>query len=100
MPVEPLMTWVPERRGWLKKYRGRMYSVSCRQLGAPATKAGSVLAANNWWEAKLQEVESQERGRQQQTSPVVRALGQWLGRPLTDEADCLTAMMQFTQEHE
>ena len=42
-----LMTWVPGGRRWTKKYRGRMYAVSCKQLGCPDTKEGSAQAAND-----------------------------------------------------
>lgn len=47
-----LMTWVSDRKGWLKWHKGKMYSVSCRQLGTEPTKEASWLAANQWWEAK------------------------------------------------
>jgi hypothetical protein len=53
-----LMTWVPGQKRWLKKYRGKMYAVSCRQLGGPDTKDGSAAAANDWWEAKQQEIDA------------------------------------------
>jgi hypothetical protein len=45
MPIKPLMTWVQGQRRWTKKYRGRMYSVSCKQLGTGETKGGSLLRA-------------------------------------------------------
>jgi hypothetical protein len=35
-----------------------MYTVSCKQLGCPPTKEGSLAAANDWWEAKLKEIEA------------------------------------------
>lgn len=52
------MTWQASTRRWFKKQKGKMYTVSCRQLGAPETKEGSVAAANTWWEAKLKEIEA------------------------------------------
>src|SRR5690348_2567624 len=52
------MTWQASTRRWFKKYKGTIYAVSCRQLGAPETKEGSVLAANTWWEKKLSEIEN------------------------------------------
>lgn len=58
MARKPLMTWVPTGRRWIKKHKGRMYAVSCKQLGCPDTKEGSVAAANAWWEAKQAEVET------------------------------------------
>src|SRR5437764_1208305 len=52
------MTWVPAGRRWIKKHKGRMYAVSCRQLDCPETKEGSAAAANGWWEKKRKEVEA------------------------------------------
>lgn len=56
MPRQYLMTWVPGRKGWMKWYKGRMISVSCRQLGTDPTKAASWKAANEWWLAKEAEL--------------------------------------------
>ncbi len=53
-----LMTWQPSTRRWFKKHNGKMYIVSCRQLGVEATKDESVTAANAWWESKLKQIES------------------------------------------
>jgi hypothetical protein len=50
------MTWVCAGRRWIKKHRGKMYAVSCRQLGCPETKEASAAAANAWWEAKEEEI--------------------------------------------
>jgi integrase len=52
------MTWQASTRRWFKKYKGKMFTVSCRQLGCPETKENSVAAANAWWDAKLKEIES------------------------------------------
>ena len=52
------MTWIPSGRRWIKKFKGKMYAVSCRQLGTDETKDASALAANAWWEAKEAELES------------------------------------------
>jgi hypothetical protein len=48
MPRLFLMTWVPARNGWMKWHRGKMYSVSCRQLGTEGTKEASYQKANEW----------------------------------------------------
>jgi hypothetical protein len=40
------MMWVPAQRRWIKKHCGKMYSVSCRQLGCAETKDASSNAAN------------------------------------------------------
>jgi integrase len=52
------MTWQASTRRWFKKHKGRVYAISCRQLGAEETKEGSAAAANAWWEAKLAEIEN------------------------------------------
>jgi hypothetical protein len=58
MARKVLMTWQNSTRRWFKKHKGKMYIVSCRQLGVEATKEESVAAANDWWEAKLKEIEA------------------------------------------
>jgi integrase len=52
------MTWQASTRRWFKKHKGKMYTVSCRQLDCPDTKEASAPAANTWWAAKLKEIES------------------------------------------
>jgi integrase len=52
------MTWMAPTRRWAKKYKGKMYFVSCRQLGAEETKEGSMAAANAWWEARRKEIDT------------------------------------------
>jgi len=52
------MTWQASTRRWFKKHRGRMYTISCRQLICPDTKEGSAFAANAWWADKLKEIEA------------------------------------------
>ncbi len=44
------MTWVAITRRWRKLYKGKWYSISCKQLGTPETKEASWKAANDWWE--------------------------------------------------
>ncbi len=53
------MTWESGPRRWRKVYRGKTYTVSCKELGCPETKEGSYRAANEWWEAKLAEIQGQ-----------------------------------------
>jgi hypothetical protein len=38
-------------------HRGKVYVVSCKDLGAPPTKEGSYQAANAWWERKQAEID-------------------------------------------
>jgi integrase len=54
------MTWEPGPRRWRKLYRGKLYTVSCRQLGVPDTKGDSYQAANAWWQAKRTEIDGQQ----------------------------------------
>jgi len=56
--IKPKMTWVAGRKGWLKEYKGEMYSVSCRQLDVPPTKQESTKAANDWWDRKLDSIKT------------------------------------------
>jgi integrase len=58
MPKKLHMTWQASTRRWFKKYKGQIYAISCRQLGVEDTKEGSTEAANEWWQAKLKEIET------------------------------------------
>lgn len=58
MPVSLHMTWVAKGRRWVKKHGDKWYAISCRKLGVPETKEASWKAANDWWEAKLREIEA------------------------------------------
>lgn len=61
MPASYEMTWDAKPRQWTKMHKGIRYKVSCRQLGVPETKESSYAAANEWWRAKLAEIESDPR---------------------------------------
>jgi integrase len=68
MPRKPEMTWVPGRCLWRKMYRGKVYTISCRQLRELGfdvisdTKEGSYPAANAWWHKKAHELwEAEQR---------------------------------------
>jgi integrase len=54
MPARYHMTWVASTRRWKKMLNGKVYVVSCRQLGVPETKEASWRAANQWWEEQRQ----------------------------------------------
>jgi integrase len=53
------MYWVAKQKRWLKEYRGKTYSVSCKQLGCPSTKETSRRAANDWWTTKQDEIDKE-----------------------------------------
>jgi len=57
MPRSYLMTWEPGPRRWRKVYKGKTYTVSCRDLKVPQTKDISYQAANAWWTAKRAEID-------------------------------------------
>ncbi len=58
MARKQLMTWVVGQRRWIKKHKGKMYAVSCKQLGRPDTKDESRDAANDWWQTREKEIEA------------------------------------------
>jgi integrase len=58
MAIRDLMTWEPRKERWRKMFKGRVITVSCRQLGVPATKEASYQAANAWWRAKRAELDA------------------------------------------
>ncbi|MBX9678863.1 MAG: hypothetical protein K2X38_08855 [Gemmataceae bacterium] len=89
MPRLFQMTWVQARKGWMKQHGGKMYSVSCRQLGTPATKMESWAAANTWWEntlASLEVAEAKTKSPEQDRASriVLAALGAKELRDLED----------------
>ncbi len=61
--VKKEMTYNPKRKGWIKNYRGKIYTISLKQLGIPYTgqaradETASLEAANAWWAAKALELE-------------------------------------------
>jgi len=58
MPTNELMTWNKGQKRWFKKFGGRMYAVSPRQLGTAPTRQASRTAANSWWERKQSELDA------------------------------------------
>jgi integrase len=52
------MTWQASACRWFKKFKGKMYAVSCRQLGAAESKEASWKAANDWWAKKQKQLET------------------------------------------
>jgi integrase len=105
MPRSFEMTWVENKKLWRKVYRGKTYTVSCKQLREQGhlplrdTKEGSYIQANAWWHTKEFELAAQERAAQRPPVPLEDAVvpllehlrkGQMpqeelLGRPLTEE---------------
>jgi integrase len=52
------MTWVSGSRRWRKLYKGKWYSISCRQLCTEETKEASWKVANEWWEGEQRKADS------------------------------------------
>jgi integrase len=78
MAMKCLMSWIKSRKGWMKEYKGKKYTISCRQLGTPESKEASYQAANAWWTARKAQIDAAYRGVARQPLPledVVRATG-------------------------
>lgn len=71
MALKTELTWEKAKLRWRKMYRGKVYTVSCKELGLPPTKEESYQAANAWWKAKLAEL---DRAASPKTHPVIRGL--------------------------
>jgi integrase len=70
------MSWIPKLRRWQKLYKGRRYTVSCRQLGCPVeTKEGSGQLANEWWLKRRAEVDGANKPP---SDPAVEQIGRLL----------------------
>lgn len=52
------LTWNSGQKRWFKKYRGRQYAVSPKELGAEPTKEASYGKAVEWWNTKKAELDA------------------------------------------
>lgn len=57
--AKELMGWDSTKKRWHKRYRGKLYFRSARQLDCEPTKEASRVAANEWWERKQAEIDAQ-----------------------------------------
>lgn len=73
MAAIELMGWQKSQRIWQKRYRGRLYAVSPRQLGTEPTKEASRVKANEWWTKKQNEVDTALGKARQHPPHVVEA---------------------------
>ena len=89
------MTWHAPTKRWVKKYKGRLYFISAKQLGVPPSKEASWQAANAWWEAKQTELDDEHR--QKEPSPTIKALELWAGRPMQSQDDLIATVMNFAR---
>lgn len=51
------MTFNDKQARWFKKYQGKQYSISCKELRCEPTRTASYQAANAWWLAKKKELD-------------------------------------------
>ena len=72
MPIIELMGWNKTQRRWFKKYLGKIYSVSPKQLGAESTKEASKAKANEWWEKKQTEIDTALGEAKKHPAPLIR----------------------------
>lgn len=89
MPIPELMTWVPSRRRWTRMHDGKRFWISCKALGAPETKEGSVRAANAWWTAKQAELDAANKPIPRTPKPMEDLAGAAFGCSPDELADRL-----------
>jgi hypothetical protein len=65
------MGWNKRQRRWAKKYKGKVWFVSPRQLGTEPTKEASRQAANDWWEKKQAEVDESLGVAKKHPAPII-----------------------------
>ena len=103
MASAELMTWVKSRKGWMKKHRGRMYSVSAKQLNCPPSRERSREAANQWWATKLGTLETQPPPKPHEADykriiALRRGMAQWFRDHLSQDATNQRGMEQSEAE--
>jgi hypothetical protein len=78
------ITWNVKQHRWFKKYRGKQFAVSPKELGTEATKEASYRAANDWWRSKKAELDAQPASPRE---------------PADDAIELLTAKRDWCREH-
>jgi integrase len=71
------MTWMAPTRRWAKKYKGKMYFVSCKQLRCPETKEASAAAANAWWDEQKKKIDGAPPAEPTEADRRVNAFKVW-----------------------
>jgi integrase len=98
MAKNSMMTWVPKGKRWMKKYDGKNYSVSCRQLGVePATEKASRDAANLWWVRKKEELDAADLEATRANNAAAIAIQIAKGVPLDDLAAIVLGEEQYVE---
>ena len=100
MPRQFHMTYVVSQKGGLtKKYKGSMYSVSCKQLDCSASRDASWAAANSWWEKTQAEIDAQAKAAQKPAHPrsdaIVQAMQENLGLTFDTTEQASQAFMEL-----
>lgn len=102
MPRQYQMTYVHSRKGWMKHHQGKNYAVSCAQLGTPVGKEASYLAANAWWERKLNELEEAQKAKREKShrrsEAIVEALEQYTGKSFESNEEATQTLLAVALE--
>jgi hypothetical protein len=93
MSRKQTMTWEKARSRWRKMFEGKVYTVSPKELGTPATKEASQDAANEWWEAKQAELEGRNKIKPGSPQAVQKILEAWAGQPIQTTEDIVAAVL-------
>jgi integrase len=100
MPRVLHMTWEKARRRWRKMYKGKVYTVSPRELGCNPTMVDGIGAANEWWEKKKAELDGRERKPRPGTPAAQLAiLEAYAGRKLDSPEEQLAAALAMREEY-
>jgi integrase len=97
MPINDrsYMTWEPAKDRWRKMYKGHVYTISCRELGRPATKEASYQQANAWWKTKQAEIDGVKPVHlHAETLQELRRRRDWAVRHVPDEVSELNAEIE------
>jgi hypothetical protein len=91
-----LMTWIPKLRRWAKRYRGKQFTISCRQLGcAEETKEASWRLANAWWKERQAEITLANRKPSAGSPEAVEAILRAWGGPDMGLPEALLSFMAY-----
>src|SRR5262249_10098833 len=100
MPRVLHMTWEKARRRWRKMYRGKVYTISPKELGCNPTMVDSIVAANEWWEKKKAELDGRTLEHRPGTPAAQLAiLEAYAGRKLDTPEDQLAAALAMRDEY-
>lgn len=94
------LTWIEPQKRWSKRYRGKLYQISCYQLRCGKTREESQALAELWWVGKRKELDDAydiEHGRKEavvEIDPASNLLSQLAAMGVTELVPELDAMIQ------